>query len=96
VRGHFQRAARTAGVPDSRQISPTAVTPVEGDAFVLVEQAVSGATIDVVAEEGQIGSGSGTLIGLTRPLVGKETITVIEELPGCLATNGLQIEVFNP
>lgn len=73
------------------QIAP----PVEGDAFVVVTEAVPGATIHVLAEEGHIGMASGPIIALSRNLVGAETIVVVEELPGCKATNGFQIQVLD-
>jgi hypothetical protein len=75
------------------QIAP----PVEGDQFVIVTQAVPGATIHVISAESleHIGSGSGAVIPLIRPLEGGEYIQVIEELPGCLGTNAYQIQVLD-
>ncbi len=73
------------------QIAP----PVEGDTFVSVTQAVPGATIHVLATEGHIGMASGPVITLSRALVGGELIVVVEQLPGCMATSGFQIEVLD-
>lgn len=73
------------------QIAP----PVEGDDFVSVTQMVPGATIHVLASGQHVGTGSGSMILLTRSLQGGELVLVIEELPDCMATNGYQIEVLS-
>jgi hypothetical protein len=62
--------------------------PQGGDEFVLVTESIPGATILVMDTAQAIGSGSGFVIGLKRPLVSGEVIGVAQKLGSCTSTLG--------
>ena len=74
---------------------PQIETPFEGDDFVVVKQAVPGATIRVWAADAgeEIGDGAGALIALTRPLVFNELLTITQQVGKCFVPTGYSIRV---
>ena len=68
--------------------------PHGGDDFVLVTEGIPSATVRVLAKEGELGSGSGYVIGLSRELVPGELVSVVQELKACSADSGYVIAVL--
>jgi hypothetical protein len=68
--------------------------PQGGDEFVLVTEGIPSATVRVLANDGEIGSGSGHVIGLNRELVPGELLSIIQELKDCSADSGYVIAVL--
>lgn len=54
----------------------------------LITEVIPSATVRVLANEGELGSGSGYVIGLNRALVPGELIRVVQELEGCSPDSG--------
>lgn len=68
--------------------------PQGGDDFVLVTEGIPSATVRVLANDGELGSGSGYVIGLNREMVPGELISVVQELKACSADSGYEIVVL--
>jgi hypothetical protein len=74
--------------------APVIATPVDGDDFVIVLEAVPGATIRVFDSSGtEIGNGSGWVVALTRSLSSGETITAVQEVGNCTPSTGFRATV---
>ena len=69
--------------------------PFEDDDFVVVENAVPGATIRVwsIEDNGEIGDGGGQVIRLTRPLNASEEIIVVQQLDDCPSSTATKVKV---
>lgn len=68
--------------------------PQGGDDFVLVTEGIPSATVRVLANDGELGSGSGYVVGLNRDLVPGELISVVQEIKACSADSGYEIVVL--
>jgi len=85
-------AGRCQGLPE-----PRIRTPLVGDHYVVVTDAIPGARIRVYDQTGdELGDGSGTVILLKRVLTGADTLTVIQQLGDCVSRTDYRISVRNP
>jgi hypothetical protein len=74
--------------------APRIATPLVGQTFVTVTDAVPGARILVYdAALNEIGDGSGVQVGLTRPIVKGDILTVIQVVGTCTSANAYQTGV---
>ena len=74
--------------------APRIATPLVGQTFVTVTDAVPGARILVYdAALNKIGDGSGVQVGLTRPVVLGDILTVIQKVGDCTSANAYQTGV---
>jgi hypothetical protein len=80
--------------PCERLDAPRIATPLVGQTFVIVTKAVPGARI-LVYDAGliEIGDGSGVIVGLTRPIVLGDVLTVIQMLGRCTSASAYQTGV---
>lgn len=80
--------------PCERLDAPRIATPLVGQTFVTVTDAVPGARILVYdAALNEIGDGSGTVVGLTRPIVPGDILTVTQRLEQCASSRAYQTGV---
>jgi hypothetical protein len=80
--------------PCERLDAPRIATPLVGQTFVSVTQAVPGARILVYdAALQEIGDGSGAKVGLTRAIVLGDILTVIQKLGRCTSSSAYQTGV---
>jgi hypothetical protein len=80
---------------DPASLAPDVLPAFEGNDFVVVEDGIPGARIDVYGKGLEhIASGSGTEISLTRDLVKDEDIWVTQSLPGCEPTTASKVTVL--
>ncbi len=75
-------------------MTPNVLPAFEGNGFIVVEDGIPGATIDVYAKGSHIGSGSGSEINLTRNLAKDETIQVTQSLLGCTPSTAFELTVL--
>lgn len=75
--------------------APSITPPIVGDEYIIVSSAVPGATLRIYDESNvEIGDGAGNLIMLSRPLVGGESIIVVQQLgQECVADVGIELVV---
>lgn len=73
--------------------APVIAPPQDGDDFVLVIEAVPGATIRVLDATKEIGGGAGAVILLDRALQAGETIVVVQEVGSCTGSSAYSITV---
>jgi hypothetical protein len=77
--------------------APRISHPIVGNNYVVVTQSVPGARIRVYDAGGvELGDGSGTIIVLTRPLTGADTITVVQQIGECTSKTGYRVSARNP
>lgn len=77
--------------------APRISHPIVGNNYVVVTQSVPGARIRVYDAGGvELGDGSGTIIVLTRPLTGADTITVVQQIGECTSRTGYRVSARNP
>ena len=75
-----------AQVLPCRELPPAKIVhPLPGDIQVEVTEFVNGSRIRIYGGSEEIGDGGGPLITLTRPIKDGETITVVQELAGCVS-----------
>lgn len=80
--------------PCERLDAPRIATPLVGQSFVTVTDAVPGARILVYdASLNEIGDGSGTIVGLTRQIVFGDILTVMQRLGQCTSSSAYQTGV---
>ncbi len=85
-------------IPEARPCqelgAPRIATPLVGQTFVTVTDAVQGARILVFdAALNEIGDGSGVQVGLTRPIASGDILTVIQTLGNCSSAKAYQTGV---
>ncbi len=61
------------------------VHPLPGDTIIELTEFVNGSRILIYGDAEEIGDGGGPLVALTRPVKDGETITVVQELGGCIS-----------
>lgn len=77
--------------------APVIKHPLVGEQFVIVNESVPGARIRVYDSASiEIGDGAGTVIWLTRPITGADTLTVTQQVGDCMGTKGYLVNVRNP
>ncbi len=80
--------------PCERLPAPKIAVPFVGQSFVTVTEAVPGARILVYdAALTEIGDGSGAIVGLTRPIVLGDLLTVVQRLGQCVSSSAYQTGV---
>jgi len=74
--------------------APRIFTPIAGNNFVVVWQAIPGARIHVYdAASIEIGDGSGDIIWLSRALTASDVLTVVQQVGECTSKAGYRISV---
>ena len=73
--------------------APEAATPLGGTDVIRLTDYVPGSTVRVWSGTAEIGDGSGGEIRLVRSLISGETLRVMQELPGCRASEHFQVVV---
>ncbi len=80
---------------DPASLAPELLPAFEGNNFIVVEDGILGATVNVYAEgQSHIGSGAGAEVNLIRSLVKDEKIWVTQSLPGCEPTTATKLTVL--
>lgn len=80
---------------DPASLAPELLPAFEGNDFVVVEDGIVGATVNVYAEGlNHIGTGAGSEVNLIRSLVKDEKIWVTQSLPGCEPTTATKLTVL--
>jgi hypothetical protein len=70
--------------------------PIVGTQFVVILQSIPGARIRVYDDAGtEIGDGSGTVIVLSRPITGTDTLTIVQQIGKCNSKKGYRVSVRN-
>lgn len=76
--------------------APRIEHPLVGRDFVIVSQAVPGATVRVYDDTGdELGDGSGIVIKLKRVLTGTDILTVVQQVGECTSSTGYRVSVRN-
>ncbi len=80
---------------DPASLAPEVLPAFEGNNFIVVEDGIFGATVNVYAEGlSHIGTGAGAEVNLIRNLVKDEKIWVTQSLPGCEPTTATKLTVL--
>ena len=80
---------------DPASLAPDLLPAFEGNDFIVVEDGILGATVNVYAEGlSHIGTGAGSEVNLIRGLVKDEKIWVTQSLPGCKPTTATKLTVL--
>lgn len=87
---------QTPPTQSCEQLPPPRIsTPVAGQTFVIVTDAVPGARIRVYdASNNELGDGSGSVIWLTRALTSSDTLTVVQQVGKCTSRQGYRVKVL--
>ncbi len=80
---------------DPASLAPEVLPAFEGNNFIVVEDGILGATVNVYAESlSHIGTGAGSEVNLIRAVVKDENIWVTQSLPGCEPTTATKLTVL--